>query len=166
MVDVVKLRRTFLLAMFCLAFGALFIHFNVHPPFMDLEGNGAKSPVFTNVVATVFGILDTFLVTLLFSRKKTASWAYMLNGMFVIYGTVMMGHCGIAKMYEPGLPLYKYLLIPTSPDIVIAWADFFLGSVLYRLWFIEGPSQATSETTPKTTPKTTIDTAPEPAPGS
>jgi len=52
-----------------------------------------------------------------------------------------MGHCGTEKMYEPGLPLHRYLLIPTSPDIVNAWTDFFLGSVLHRSWFIDGPKK-------------------------
>jgi hypothetical protein len=72
----------------------------------------------------------------MFSKKETASWGYLLNGLIVIYGTVFMTHFGWAKMHSPGTPLYGYLFTSTSPEVIIAWADFFLGAVLYRLWFL------------------------------
>lgn len=140
MTAVETLRRKLLLALFLLAVGGMFIHFFVHKPLLDLTGDGVKELVFTNLAASLFGLVDVVAVTFLFYRKETAAWGYLLNGLLVIYGTVIMGHYGIAKVYSPATPWYRYLLIPTSPDIVIAWADFFMGYVLFRLWHIEPPA--------------------------
>jgi hypothetical protein len=142
MVDPRNLRYALLLALFFLALGGMFIHYFVHPPLIDLDGDGTREIIFTNMAATLFGLLDVILVTFLFSRKSSASWGYMLNGLIVIYGTVIMVHSGIAKIYAPGVPLYRYLLVPTFPDIVIAWADFFMGYLMFKLWFLEAPVTA------------------------
>jgi len=76
-------------------------------------------------------------VTYLFSRKETAAWGYLLNGLIVIYGTVFMTHFGWSSVNASDGSLPDYLLHPNTPEICIAWADFCLGAVLYRLWFIE-----------------------------
>jgi hypothetical protein len=138
-VNLKTLRSSLLLALFLLALGGMIIHYLVHTPLVDLDGDGSGEVIFTNLAAVLFSLLDVFLVTFLFSRKSTASWAYMLNGLIVIYGTVFMAHSGIAKVHAPGVPFYRYLLIPTSPDIFIAWADFFMGYLMFKLWFLEAP---------------------------
>ena len=131
MIDVSRIRHMLLAAMALLALGALVIHFSIHVP---LDGDGNLN--FTNTMASLFPLLDLFLVTWLFSRKSTAAWGYLLNGLIVIYGTVFMTHCGWAKVYSPETSLWRYIVTPTSPDILIAWADFFMGAVLYKLWFL------------------------------
>jgi hypothetical protein len=132
MVDVSRVRKTLLFGMFLLATGSLTLHLKVHPPLSAPPGMG-----FTNSVAGIFSLLDVVLVTYMFSRKETASWGYLFNGLIVIYGTVFMTHCGWAKIYSPETPFYQYLFTSTSPDVIIAWADFFMGAVMYRLWFME-----------------------------
>ncbi len=131
MIDVSRIRHMLLAAMFLLALGALVIHYGIHSP---INGDGKLN--FTNAMASLFPLIDLILVTWLFSRKSTAAWGYLINGLIVIYGTVFMTHCGWAKVYSPETPLWRYILTPTSPDIVIAWADFFMGAVLYKLWFL------------------------------
>jgi hypothetical protein len=137
MVDISKVRHMLLAAMFLLALGALVLHFSTYSPFNE---NGELN--FTNAMASLFPLVDVILVTWLFSRKKTAAWGYLLNGLLVIYGTVFMTHCGWAKVYSPEAPLWRYIVTPTSPNIIIAWADFFMGAVLYKLWFLPTPSAA------------------------
>jgi hypothetical protein len=134
LVPVTDIRRVLLAAMFLFAVGSLAVHFKVHPPF---GSPGSKGLSFTNSTASVFAFLDVVLVTFLFSRKKTAAWGYLFNGLIVIYGIVIMVHCGWAKAYTPETPLYQYLFTATSPYIIIACTDFLLGYVLYNLWFLD-----------------------------
>ncbi|UCG38580.1 MAG: hypothetical protein JSV00_10500 [bacterium] len=129
------IRRLLRLAMFLMAVGGAVLHQRYHPSLGAFEGQGGAA--FANSVAMVLSLADVVHVTWLFSRKSTASWGYLVNGLIVIFGTVIMVHFGLTRTYVPGSPLYRHLLIPTTPYILLAWADFSLGAVLYRLWFAE-----------------------------
>jgi len=132
MIAIPKIRRTLLMGVFLLAAGSLAIHLTLHSPFHPPVGQR-----FTNSLASFFALLDAVLVTFLFSRKKTAAWGYLLNGLLVIYGTVLMTHFGQShSTLFKGFPL-SLLYHATTPEIIIAWADFCAGAVLYRLWFME-----------------------------
>lgn len=131
MVDVAKIRRNLLLGLFLLASASLITHFSWHPPLRAPEGRALA-----NTMASVLTLLDAVWVTWLFSRKKTAAWGYLINGLLVIYGTVFMTHFGWSAVGGQASP-FRYLLHSMTPEIMILWADFFAGSVLYRLWFIE-----------------------------
>jgi len=131
--------------MFLFAAGSLALHFKIHSPFDNPGGEGL---FFTNTTATLFALLDVVLVTYLFSRKKTAVWGYLFNGLIVIYGIVMMVHCGVAKAYTPATALYQYLFIPTSPYVIMACTDFLLGYVLYNMWFMD-PARKPEPVAPK-----------------
>ena len=135
---VANIRRVLIVAMFLFALGSLAVHFKIHSPFDNPGGDGFS---FTNSTASVFAFLDVVLVTFFFSRKKTAAWGYLFNGLIVIYGIVLMIHCGWAKVYSPETPLYEYFVTPTSPYIIIACTDFLLGYVLYNLWFMDPPKK-------------------------
>ena len=139
LIPIANVRRALLAAMFLFAAGSLALHFRIHSPF-DSPSDGGLS--FTNTTASVFALLDVVLVTFFFSRKKTAAWGYLLNGLIVIYGIVFMTHYGWAKFYISETPLYQYLLTPTSPYIIMAFSDFLLGYVLYNLWFMDPPKKA------------------------
>ena len=138
MIQIANIRRALIVFMFLFAVGSLTVHFRFHPPFENPGGDGLS---FTNSVASVFTFLDVVLVTFFFSRKKTAAWGYLFNGLIVIYGIVFMIHCGWAKISSPGTPLAEYLFTPTSPYIIMACIDFLLGYVLYKLWFMNPPKK-------------------------
>lgn len=138
MVQVAAIRRVLLAAMFLLAAGCLTLHLHYHHPFDKTVSGGLT---FANYTASVFALLDAVLVTFLFSRKKTAVWGYLLNGLFVIYGIVLMTHFGWARVYSPQAPLQQYFFTPTSPYVILAVVDFLMGHVLYNLWFME-PARA------------------------
>lgn len=134
MVQVSEIRRALLAALFLLAAGCLTLHLHYHSPFGAAASEGLS---FANYTASAFSLLDVVLVTFLFSRKKTAVWGYLINGLFVIYGVVLMTHFGWARVHSPGNPLYRYLFTPTSPYVILAAVDFLMGHVLYKLWFLE-----------------------------
>jgi hypothetical protein len=62
-------------------------------------------------------------------------YGYVLNGMLVIFGTVLMTHFSLVKLsVDPSQPLYLLLFKSTLPDIALAWADFLVATALYHLW--------------------------------
>ena len=81
--------------------------------------------------------LDVVLVTLLFSFRRTAVYGYLLNGLIVIYGPILMAHFSIAALAPQSLPPIGWIMKSTLPDIALAWADFFVGAALYRSWMRE-----------------------------
>jgi hypothetical protein len=86
------------------------------------------------------------VVSLLFAWRGTAVYGYVLNGMLVIFGTVLMTHFAIVTLAaEPPQPLYLLLFKSTLPDIGLAWADFLVGAALYAGWLRESAAFA-SET--------------------
>jgi len=93
------------------------------------------------VAASLLPLLDLVVVTLLFSSRRTAVYGHLLNGLIVVYGTVLMGHYGIAAFVAkpPETPvqwLFKSMII----DVAIAWADFFAGKALHESWLREPES--------------------------
>lgn len=139
-------QRVLLATLVLLALGGLLLHVRVHPIFLpdkDHPGVTLFRPSF--VVATVLPLLDFFVVTLLFSSGRTAVYGFLLNGLVVIYGTVLMGHYSIAMLGPKSPTLMDWVLKSTLPDIAIAWGDFFAGKALYDSWTREPLSTAPVE---------------------
>jgi len=128
-------KHVYLIALFLLALSGLLLHLRIHP-FMITNPNMPNEKVFnfTRFLATLLPIIDVVFVTVLFSSKKTAVYGYLLNGLIVIYGTVLMAHFSINEMIVKNLPLQAMVLRSTLPDIGIAWGDFFVGKALYDLY--------------------------------
>jgi hypothetical protein len=132
-------RRALLAALFLLALTASLLHLAAHPVFAPDDANpGATIFRGSFVAASLLPLLDLVVVTWLFSSRRTAAYGHLLNGLIVVYGTVLMGHYGIAALAAkpPATPvewLFKSMLI----DIAIVWADFFAGKALYESWLHE-----------------------------
>jgi hypothetical protein len=132
-------RRVLLAVLVLLAVGGCLLHFRVHPTFLpDKEHPGATIFRPSYVAATALPLLDLVLVTLLFTSRRTAAYGYLLNGLLVIYGTVLMGHFSIAMLAPKGPSPMDWVLKSTLADIAIAWGDFFAGKALYDSWMREG----------------------------
>lgn len=125
-------KTSLLTALFLLAAAGLMLHFRIHS-FLRPDRLQPGEVVFSGTLflATLFPLIDVVLVTALFLSRKTAVYGYLLNGMLVIYGTVLMAHFSIADMAANSIPLQSMFLRSTLPDIGIAWADFFVGKALY-----------------------------------
>jgi len=131
-------RRALLGALVLLALGGLILHLRVHP-------YAAPDPAAPGVLlhrpqllpATVLPLIDLLAVTALFAARRTAPYAYLLNGLIVIYGTVLMGHYSIAALAPKHPGALDIFLRTTFPDIAIAWGDFLVGKALYDSWMRE-----------------------------
>jgi len=136
--DTREYRGQLLAALFLMALGGLLLHLKIHPIWAPDRADPSIihfRPSF--IAATLFPLLDLFLVTALFSSRRTAVYGYVLNGLIVIYGTVLMGHFSIAMMAPKNPPLIAWITRSTFPDIALAWADFLVGAALYRAWMRE-----------------------------
>jgi hypothetical protein len=127
-------KKTLLTALFLLAAAGLLLHYRIHN-FMvpDKLNPGTYIIDGARFLSFIFPLMDVFLVTLLFTSRKTVVYGYLLNGILVIYGTVFMAHFSIAEIYVKSIPPNAWLLKSTLPDIGIAWGDFFIGKALYDL---------------------------------
>lgn len=131
-------KRILLIALFLLALSGLMLHYRIHN-FMVPDKLNPGVFIFnkTRFLSFIFPLSDVLLVTLLFMSRKTIVYGYLLNGLIVIYGTVLMTHYSIAELTTKSVPLQDWLLKSTIPDIGIAWVDFFIGKALYDLHISE-----------------------------
>ena len=129
-------RPLLLGALVLMALAGLMLHLRIHPVFMPDKAHPGEV-IFRGafVAASLLPLMDLVLVTALFCARGTAVYGHLLNGLIVIYGTVLMGHFMMAKLGPAGAPLMDWLLWKsTLPDIALAWADFLVGALLYRSW--------------------------------
>lgn len=129
-------RRALLAALFLMAISGVLLHTRIHPFMAPLPQGPPERLVFrlSFLSATILPLLDAVVVTWLFSIKRTAVYGYLLNGLIVIYGTVLMAHFSIAGLLAQSAPLRDWIFKTTLPDIGLAWADFFVGKALYSAW--------------------------------
>ena len=97
----------------------------------DALNPGIKVFDSTKFLSFLFPLIDVVVVTALFSSRKTFVYGFLLNGIIVIYGTVLMAHFSIAELTAKSAPLTDWFLKSTLPDIGITWGDFFIGKALY-----------------------------------
>ncbi len=114
------IRATCLAALVLLALGGFLLHLRIHP-FTE------NTSFLTNFSA---GILSIVIVPLLFLRKGTIHYGYVLNGFIAIVGTVTMAHFSLAQPPSSLTPA-SMLLKTTLPDILILWGKFFIGKILF-----------------------------------
>ncbi|HMK49035.1 MAG TPA: hypothetical protein VK435_03195 [Thermodesulfovibrionales bacterium] len=125
-------KRALLAALFLVSLSGLMLHYRIHSFMVPVAGQpGAFTFDGTRFLSFIFPLVDLVLVTVLFTSRRTAVYAYLLNGIIVIYGTVFMAHFSIAEIYAKSIPPQAWLIKSTMPDIALAWCDFFVGKALY-----------------------------------
>jgi hypothetical protein len=128
-------KNTLIIALFLLAISGFLLHYRVHP-FLTLDKVSQGALIFnkSNFLASLFSLIDAVVVTSLFLSRKTAIFGYLLNGLIVIFGTILMAHFSILDIIAKSIPVTSWLTRSTLPDIGIAWADFLVGKSLYDLY--------------------------------
>jgi branched-subunit amino acid permease len=128
-------KNTLIIALFLLAISGFLLHYRVHPFLTpDKVSQGAFIFNKSNFLASLFSLIDAVVVTSLFLSRKTAVFGYLLNGLIVIFGTILMAHFSIVDIIAKSIPVTSWLTRSTLPDIGIAWADFLVGKSLYDLY--------------------------------
>jgi len=117
-----------ILAFFLLSLGGLLLHVRIHL----LSDTGAIKLGLNGIVPVVFGIVNTFVLPLMFLSRKTASWAFLITVLTVIAGTAGMAYFSAT---DPRLALTAngIILHTTLPDILVLWSKVGLGYAILRL---------------------------------
>jgi len=116
------LRTVLIVAIFFLAVGGWLLHMRIHIPAEDAE----------NYIPFVAGFISVFVVPVLFIFRSTISFAYLITGMTVIIGTIMMTHFTIEN--PPQEWTLKTVFLGTLlADIILLWGKFAVGKALFEL---------------------------------
>jgi hypothetical protein len=116
------LRVVLIMAIFFLAFGGWLLHLRIHPIAKDAE----------NYIPAVAGFIGVIVTPILFIFRSTIPFAYLLNGMTVIIGTIAMAHFSINN--PPEVWTLKTILLGTLlADIALLWGKFAVGKALFEL---------------------------------
>jgi hypothetical protein len=116
------LRLTLILAIFFLAVGGWLLHLRIHPFGKDAE----------NYIPFVAGFISVFVIPVLFIFRSTISFAYLLNGITVIIGTITMAHFSIKN--PPDVWTVQTIFLGTLlADIVLLWGKFAVGKALFEM---------------------------------
>lgn len=110
------------IALFCVSAAGFWVHLLVHPL-------GAKA---VNSIPFFAGLISIVVVSAFFFFRNLVPFAYVINGMLVIIGTITMVHFSIKYFPTPFefSMIFKRTLLP---DIVILWTAFFIGKALFEL---------------------------------
>lgn len=116
------IRVMLVIALGCVSAAGLWVHLLVHPL-------GAKA---VNIIPFFSGLISVVAVSAFFFFRRLVPFAYIINGMLVIIGTITMVHFSIKYFPTP----FEFSLIfqrTLLPDIVILWTAFFIGKALFEL---------------------------------
>jgi hypothetical protein len=122
MVQKQKVRILLVLGLFFISLGGWVLHMRIHPI--------SKLPV--NGVPFVVGLISVTAIPVMFLFRRTMAYAYVINGMLVIIGTITMTHFSFA--HPPDQIRFQTLVMGTLfPDILILFTNFMLGKALFEL---------------------------------
>jgi hypothetical protein len=122
-----KLRLLLVVGLAFVSFGGWLLHGRIHPP----------SKLGLNTIPFIAGLVSMTVVPLMFLFRKTVAYAYVINGMLVIIGTITMTHFSLAHPPER-LTFASVIGRTLFPDIAILFVNFLLGKVIFELELLKG----------------------------
>jgi hypothetical protein len=125
-----NLKRLLILGFFSISLGGFLLHLAIHPPL----SNPAHWIPFSVGFASIAGI------TTMYCFKRLVPYAYIVNGMFVIIGTITMFHFSLVQwsgLYAVNkLNISSVFLKGLMADIFILWTAFFIGKAIFDLQLV------------------------------
>jgi hypothetical protein len=117
-----NIRLLLVTGLVVVSLGGWLLHIRVHPV--------SDNP--THWIPFLTGLVGIIVLPAMFLSKKTLPYAYILNGMFVIIGTITMAHVSVPRM-EGIVSLESVFVKTLFADIAILWVNFFIGNSLFEL---------------------------------
>jgi hypothetical protein len=121
-----ELRKP-ILALLFLSLGGWLLHFRTHP----ISGN----PSF--FIPFILGLVNVIIIPLLFNQKKTVIIAYLINGLGVVIGIMIMAHFSLSALPNP-LTFTSIIFKTMLADIIILFTKFFIGQMILLYFFPTG----------------------------
>ena len=117
-----NIRLLLIVGLIAVSAGGWLLHIRIHPP--------AHAAI--NLLPFITGFIGTIVLPAMFFVKSTRSYAYVINGMFVIIGTITMAHFSLMQLPVP-LTVVTLLVGTLLADILILLTNFLLGKALFEL---------------------------------
>jgi len=111
--------RGSILALFCVSLGGLLLHLRIHPTSVEAS----------NWIPFIFGVISTFALPFMFNCERTVRWAYIINALAVVVGTLTMAFYSV-KHWEGPVTSKSILLQSTLADILILLAKLPLAQII------------------------------------
>jgi hypothetical protein len=123
-----RIRAWLIAGLFLVSLGGWLLHLRVHPL--------AKLPL--NFIPFFAGLISFALLPVMFCFRKTIAYAYVINGMLVIIGTITMTHFSMAHPPER-ITVSSILTQTLFMDILILFVNFMIGKALFELQLLSKP---------------------------
>lgn len=121
-----NLRLALIFGLFFISLGGWLLHLRIHSP--------AQNPA--NYFPFIIGLLNIVIVPWLFLTRRTLDLGYIINGMSVIVGIILMAHFSITRLPDP-LGIKNIILNTTLADIMVLLGKFAIGKTLFDLEFTQ-----------------------------
>jgi hypothetical protein len=106
----------------CVTLGGFLLHTRIHPV-------TARA---VNSIPFMTGLVSLLVFTVMFSVRSLVPYAYVLNGMFVLIGTITMSHFSLHR-WPKVVTLRSVFLETMLADIFILWTSLFIGKLIFEL---------------------------------
>ncbi|MEK7309441.1 MAG: hypothetical protein AAB038_01325 [Planctomycetota bacterium] len=119
-----NIRTTLVFGLFFISLGGFLLHLRIHSP--------SAHPL--NYIPFFIGLVNIVIIPWMFFFRPLINWAYILNGMSVIVGIILMSDFSLGKL-PPELSLSAIFLNTTLADIMVLAGKFTVGKALFDLEF-------------------------------
>ncbi|MRR17704.1 MAG: hypothetical protein EG826_14750 [Deltaproteobacteria bacterium] len=126
-----EIRLVLILALFFVALGGWLLHLQLHRLSEDPG----------NYIPFLAGLISVFVTPVLFIFRSTTPVAYLINGMTVILGTVLMVRFTILNPPDVWT-VQSFFLATVLPYIVLLWGKFALGKAILEMDLAMGQPDA------------------------
>jgi hypothetical protein len=117
-----NIRRLLVAGLVFGSLGGWLLHVRIHNP--------AASAM--NLIPFITGLISIIVIPAMFFVKNTRAYAYVINGMFVIIGTITMAR--VSLLHLPAVLSIQTIFIGTLlADIFILVTNFMFGKALFEL---------------------------------
>lgn len=121
-----NLKTILIFGLFFISLGGWLLHLRVHSP--------SAHPA--NYIPFFIGLANFSVIPWLFFSRRMIHWAYILNGMSVLAGIILMADFSLGKL-PPELTWSAIFLNTTLADIMVLCGKFMLGKALFDLEFAQ-----------------------------
>jgi len=119
-----NIRIILVFGLFFISLGGWLLHLRIHAP-------SAHS---VNYIPFFIGLINIAVIPWLFLARRLIHWAYILNGMSVLIGIILMADFSLDKL-PPDFTLSTLALGTTLADILVLAGKFMFGKALFDLEF-------------------------------
>jgi len=119
-----NLKTTLVFGLFFISLGGWLLHLRIHSP----------SSHSVNYIPFFMGLVNFAIIPWLFFSRRMIHWAYIINGMSVIIGVILMADFSLGKL-PPELSWSAIFLNTTLADIIMLGGKFSIGKALFNLEF-------------------------------